>query len=201
MWVAGVVIILFLLWGGLEFFKTMGAKAAVRRLESDWKEIESKYKKVTDMESAALKSEKKVDALNQFSTNRVLWSGLLDALQRSAVPNVQLSRVVAGQTYTPADVMVASRAVAGAKPVNAKVPVVREKVVLRLTAKDYGTINDNNYQKLKTALLKTPFFANAIAESAISLEDRSAPTQDPVTGTFFTTMTVRFEFPEKERKE
>src|SRR4051812_49487678 len=89
-WIGGFVVFVVLLCAATLQFKIMTERSEVHSLEVSWKAIEKRVKEVNDHRASTHDVELKLAALDQFTTNRLLWATALNALQQTPVPGVQI---------------------------------------------------------------------------------------------------------------
>ena len=99
LWVAGMMIVLMLLWSGYLQLKAMLANGEVGRVESRMLTHTNQYQKVLSDQQKSSEIKQKLTALRQMTTNRFLNGNLLQALQRTTVEDVQLVRLRVDQAY------------------------------------------------------------------------------------------------------
>lgn len=187
-WIGGFVIFLVLLCSATLQFKIIVAKAEASRLNASWNDIEKKVKEVADHRSRARELEKKLAALDQFSTNRMLWAPALDALQRTAVEGVEVARLQTEQSYTQNE-----------GPAPAKRLSATERIVLRIEGRDYSPLTGSQVPRFKQALAGSPYFETALQKSnTIQLTSQTAPQSDM--GRAFVGFGFKMYFEEKERR-
>ena len=89
-WAAGAVIAVVLLWSGNLQLKLSGLKSDLARQESGWKTIEPRFLQVSNNVREAGTIRKKLESLDKYVTNRLLWANSLDTLQHTADENVRI---------------------------------------------------------------------------------------------------------------
>jgi hypothetical protein len=169
-WIGGFVVFVVLLASATLQFKIIAARAEVTALEGNWKKIEKDVQEVNDHRNGTRELEKKLSAIDQFTTNRMLWAKALDALQHTPVQGIQLVHLRSEQTFAlnePSKTRTNS-------PSAARGPTVTEKTILTLEGKDY-TMGDK-VQEQKQSLAKNAFFeAHLQKTNKIQLTSLSAP--------------------------
>ncbi len=124
-------------------------QAQIQTHSRDYDQVKSNLKKIDE-------TQKRMDDLDRLGAARLLQGNLLNALQLTYVPNVQLSRVRVDQSYT------ATAAVAGktngAVITPPKPATTTERTVLTLDAKDFSANPGDQVNHFKDALLKQEFF-------------------------------------------
>src|SRR5438093_6617785 len=104
-WVGGFLVGVLAVWSGYLQVRLMAATSEVNRYESEWKKLESAYKKVSANMEAAAEAERKWAALQALATNRFLWANALNALQfvMVTVDEFQITALKTSQTYIITD--------------------------------------------------------------------------------------------------
>jgi hypothetical protein len=206
MWVAGVLIVIMLGWGGIELSKAMMANSVYQAEEAIWKGLVAQYGEVKTNNMRALDLEKKIDALTDLSTNRFLWGSTLNSLQNCLnTPNpladqIQLIRVSGNQNFVQ---------ISGTPPKKAENRVIAgkpaqsiETVNLVIEGKDYGNPIDQNYLKLRTNLWNVPYVKAKLGSiDSIRLLTVNQQQTPDAEGKLFTTFVLECKFPEKKREE
>ena len=173
-WIGGFVVFLVLLCAATLQFKIIAVRSEVNTLEVSWKSIEKRVKDVNDHRASTHELEQKLSALDQFTTNRLLWATALNALQHTSVDGVQIVRLHADQTFTLGE---------GARPhtTDGGVPAagkafVTEKTVLTVEGRDYSLRPGDHVPKLKESLVSHPYFeSNLQKTNKIQLMSQTAP--------------------------
>ena len=187
-WIGAFAIFVVLLCSATLQFKIIVAKSEASRLNASWKDIEKKVKEVADHRTRARDLEKKLAALDQFTTNRMLWAPVLDALQRASVEGVEVARLQTEQTYTQND---------GTGAV--KVPSATERIILKIEGRDYSPQVGSQVPRFKQALAGSPYFEGALQKSnTVQLTSQTAPQAD--LGRTFVGFGFKMFFEEKERR-
>lgn len=208
MWVAGVLIIVMLGWGIFELSKAMMATNAYEAEENRWKGMAANYGVVKTNNMRVGELERKINALNDLSTNRFLWGSTLNALQNCLnspnplIEQIQIIRVTGSQVYHPIE-GVPPRKGDNNRTIPGKPAQSIERVSLKIEGKDYGNQAEQNYLKLRTNLWNAPYLKEKLGSiDAISLAQFSpTPVPDPVDGRLYTTFILECKFPEKKREE
>jgi len=184
-WVGGFVVFLVLLCAATLQFKIIAAKAELHSFDVSWNSIEKRVKEVTDHRASTHELEQRLSALDQFTTNRLLWATALNALQNTSVEGVQITRLRADQSFLASD--------------TAKVHgLTTEKIVLSIEGRDIGTRPGEHLPKFKETLVSAPYFdANLQKTNKVQLTSLTAPTTEA--GRSFVGFTLQLYFQEKER--
>lgn len=183
-WVGGFVVFVVLLWAVTLQFKVMAARSEVAALKVEWNSIEKQVQSINDHRSSTRQLEQKLSALDQFTTNRMLWATVLNALQHTTVDGVQLSRLRSEQTFLLND---------------GKSPSVTEKILLTLEGKDFIAGPTDHVPQFKEALLAYPYFQSSLQKTNnVQLTSLSAPLTDGPRA--FRAFGMQLFFQEKERQ-
>ena len=208
-WFGGFIVGVLAVWSGYLQVKLMAATSEASRYESEWRKLESAYKKVTaNMESAA-EAERKWEALQSLATNRFLWANPLNALQfvMVAVDEVQITALKTSQTYAITEAIKPSTNQFGVVS-RGKPGTSREKTMITLDGKDaskeakdpakrsaegaYGVF------KLQEAINNYPYFkTNQIRARLITKSPDQVDPNNPTKR--FSTFSLGCEFPELTR--
>jgi hypothetical protein len=197
-WMSAVIIVAALLWWGFESWLTRTARTQLQRQEQEWKLKEAGYKKLQDQETRSAQLQANLDALTRLSTNRFLWGSTLNAFQQTTVDQVQFIRLSGIQTY--------SKREDPAKTVNGKkIPgdvYAVEKIAIFVEAKDYGSLAEENYKKLRTKIAELPFFkTNLVSADAIKLSRLNTQPMVDAEGKTYTSFILECQYPERVRGE
>src|SRR5437773_626305 len=136
-WVGGLLVGVLAVWSGYLQVRLMAATSEVNRYESEWKKLESAFKKVSANMEAAAEAERKWGALQSLATNRFLWANPLNALQfvMVSVNEVQITSLKTSQTYAITEALKPSTNTDG-KLIRGKPGTSREKVTISLDGRD-----------------------------------------------------------------
>jgi hypothetical protein len=198
-WVGGFLVFVVALASATLQFKIISERSEVKRLQMSWKQIEKDVQEVNEKRGSARLIEGKLSAIDQFTTNRMLWANVLNALQHTTVDNVQLVRIRSDQTFTLNEVKrtnSAAKPKAGTPPPPAPPATVTEKIMLTLEAKDYSS--GDQFTKFNQALAGYPYFEAMLSKTnKIQLTSLSAPQLEG--NRTFRGFGVQLFFEEKER--
>src|SRR5262245_3716376 len=165
-WVGGLLVGVLAIWSGYLQVKLMAATNEASRYESEWKKLESAYKKVSANMEAAAEAERKWLALQTLATNRFLWANPLNALQfvMVTVDEVQITALKSAQTYAVTEAVKPSTNAAGIVS-RGKPGTSREKVTFNLDGrdssketKDPAKRSTDGVFKLQEAINNYPYF-------------------------------------------
>ena len=205
-WVGGFLVAVLAVWSAYLQVRLMAATSEVNRYDSEWKKLESDFKKVSANMEAVAEAERKWAALQALATNRFLWANPLNALQfvMESVDEVQITSLKTSQTYAIIEAVKPSTNVLGTVS-RGKPGTSREKVTFNLDgkdtskeAKDPSKRSTDGVFKLQEAINNYPYFKTNLVRS--QLITRSPDQVDPNNPTKrFSTFTLGCEFPENTR--
>jgi hypothetical protein len=194
-WIAGFAVFLVLLVAATLQFKIIVAKTEVSGLQASWKSIEKQVKEVTDHRGRTRDLESKLSALNQFTTNRMLWATALNALQHTPVDGVELVRLHTEQSFSLNE---------GSAPDSSGTKVTKpatatERITVTLEARDYSARPGEQVPRFKQSLASFPYFEAALQKTnTIQLTSQTAPQAE--SGRSFVGFGFKLFYEEKERR-
>ena len=200
--VLGVLLVLLeLCWSSTRQFKIMAAKGELNSLETKWQAIEKGYQKAVDNHRKELDAEEKLAALQQYTTNRLLWGTTLNAFQQTliGVDQIQVVRLKTEQSYVLNEE--AKKPSETSKPGAAKaVAASTEKVNLTIEALDFSPQPGGQVNKFKEAITTVPYFHQILQKTnGVLLTSLSAPQLGPAGRTPYVLFTLQCLLPEKVR--
>lgn len=98
--VSVLLVVLVLFYSLMLQLKVAVARAEMGTYENRLNAVEETSKQVKADRLLSNEIERKIEALDRYSSNRFLWGSTLDALQRTLVPNIRISEIQADQKYT-----------------------------------------------------------------------------------------------------
>ncbi|MEI7731982.1 MAG: hypothetical protein WCO56_20580 [Verrucomicrobiota bacterium] len=178
----GAVIVVFLVGAyiGQLQFSIMHLENALDAKEQEWKRLKPKFDQVVANKGQIADSERRLKALKELAQTRILWATRLNAFSQlmTNVNNIQVTRLVTDQSYTPSAATKTTTNSTGVVTVGRPACVI-EKDKLTITAKDFGKVQDANYKQMLEAMTAFPYFAKALDRSkGISLLELSPPKVD-----------------------
>src|SRR5437868_2630643 len=136
-WLGGFVVFVVLLYAATLQFKIMAVRSELKTLDVGWKSIEKRVKEVNDHRNSTRDVEQKLAALDQFTTNRLLWATALNAFQQTVVDGVQLVKIRAEQTFFANEGAKAHTTEAGVT-ISAKPATATERTTIIIEGRDYS---------------------------------------------------------------
>src|SRR5580658_4135807 len=88
-WVAGFIVCVVLIWIGKLWMDVNFAQGDRDKFENELKSKTAKYNAVNDELAKTKAVDGKLAQLDSLHTNRFLWAPVLNALQKTMVPNIQ----------------------------------------------------------------------------------------------------------------
>jgi hypothetical protein len=98
--IGAALVALAVAWTLVTFMQVKAQRSEYVRLEAEFKSIDDKAKGVRALQAEVGDFERRLISLNRYSTNRILWASMLDALQNATMPQIRLKSVSANQRYT-----------------------------------------------------------------------------------------------------
>lgn len=196
-WIGGFLVFLVLLWGVTLQLKIMVTRSDVSSLKMNWKTIEAQVQEINDHRNSTRQLEQKLSALDQFTTNRMLWANALNALQHIPTEGVQVVRVHSEQTFQLNE---GTRArTNNAVVVPGRPATVTEKIHLEVEGRDYSLQPGDQVPKYKESLASHPYFeAQLQRTNKVQLTSQSAPQSEA--GRTYVAFGLQLSFEQKERR-
>jgi hypothetical protein len=156
-WIGSFLVCVIGIWIGNLEWQIVLEKRDYGKVEADWKGKLTQYSNVTNEMTNTTIIDRKLSQLDRLQTNRFLWGPVLNALQKTMVDDVQVSRIRGDQTYTSET---AHDIGSGASRHHFPAGMV-QKVNLFIEAKDLKPF-DQNYTKYKECLCNFDFFVKQL---------------------------------------
>ena len=133
---------------------------------NDFSLVKGNLKKIDDIRT-------QMNALDQLSAARFLQGNLLNALQQTYLPNVQLTHLKVEQSYAVTPAVIGKAGGPPSRPASST-----EHVALTMDARDFSPNPGDQVQRFKDALLKQAYFNTLMGTNGIRLSGLS-PLQTP----------------------
>jgi hypothetical protein len=194
------LVALMLFWITSLVVARMSAKNEISSLDGKIESGSKEYRQVLDNQKTLVDGRQKLTALHQLSTNRFLIGNLLDALQKSSVDNVQLTRFKIDQSYAMVEATKSSTNVDSGAVIAGKPATATERTTILLTAKDTSGVPGDSIGRFQAALSHNPFFHSLIVNRTndFRLITSLTPQSDP-DGRIFVAFTLEARLPDKTR--
>lgn len=202
-WVAALLIALMLGWASSLQLKAIVTNKDLGVVVAQMKQCTNEYAAVVEMQKKTTDMTQKLIALQTMSTNRFLNGNLLNALQKTTVDDVQLTRLKLDQTFVfiegtkPKAEGSKTKETAKAGPVTP--PAVIEKTVLTLDGTDSSATPGDQVVRIKNAIDSYPYFREQLGANGVAWKNSSSPQLSPETGRAVVTFTLECNYPEKKR--
>jgi hypothetical protein len=191
------LIILIMAWSSSLQLKSMMARAEVNRLELQLAGRTNEFQQVLDNQSKLEDANRKLQALNQLTSSRLLYGTLLNALQQTTIDDVQLMRFRAEQIYALSEATKA-KTNADNRIIPGRPAAMTERITLTLDAKDSGVNPGDQVNKFKQTIFDCPYFQATLGKTNEPRLTSLSPPQ-ATGGKPFVLFTLECKFPEKTR--
>lgn len=189
-------VVLALFWSAMIEINAVLANQRLTGVQTAINTRTNEYDRVLANQKKADAAKAKLAALQKLQGSRFLQGNLLNALQQTVVNGVQLTRLRVDQSYVQtggADPQTNGDHVTMGRP-----PIVRERIVLLLDARDFSP-DLNQFSKFKDAIAAQPYFKSMLDKTnGIGLTGLSAPQNGP-DGKPFVLFTVECHYPDQIR--
>jgi len=200
-YVACGVVCLFLVWAASKQVLILTVGNRLKSLESQIQGASTEYGQVSTNQQKLKEVQAKLALLNALATNRLLHASVLNALQKVAVEDIQITRFKAGQNYasTPAEKPKSNDSTGRAIP--GKPATATEQITFSIEARDSslrpGEEGLNNWRQ---ALSDTLTFREMLGKTnEFKLTSRSAPQLPPGAQKATVTFTLEARVPDRVR--
>jgi hypothetical protein len=188
-----LIILSVFVWSSTIQFKIMSSRSELNNLDVTWKRLEKNYQVAVDTKRKVLDAEEKLGALQQLTTNRVLWGTTLNAFQQTlnGIDDVRVTRIKTEQSYTVSD-EVKGRA--------AKVATATERVAITIDAVDASAQPGSKINSFKAGIANEPYFQKTLHKTnGVTLLSFSPPQLDGGGHSPFVKFSLQCLFPDKVR--
>jgi hypothetical protein len=94
-----VLIVGTLLWTLMTYMQVKARRAEFANEDTRFKQLEDKAKAARALQAEIGDFQRRLTSLDRYSTNRVLWANMLDALQRATYDQIRFKSITANQHY------------------------------------------------------------------------------------------------------
>jgi hypothetical protein len=193
-----LVVALALVWSSSLMLEDMLAKKDLIGVQGEIQARTPEYDRVTQDMKKVSEAKRKLDALLKLSGARFLQGNLLNALQQTSVPGVQLTRLRVDQAYSQMEGTPPQTNRYGGVTVGHP-PAATEKVVVSLEAKDVSASPGDQVNKFKEAVAKQSYFQTVLDKTnGVRLANLSAP-QTGLDGKLYVSFTLECHYPDQYR--
>ena len=202
---AGVLlVVLMLAWSSSLQVRSLLAKGAATSLDAQLASRTNQYRIVLENQQQVTDIKQKITALRQLAANRFLHGPLLNALQHTTVPDVELARLRTEHVYTRVEPVKAvpatdAKKAEGKKPAAPKPATCTEKITIALEARDTAANPGDHVAKFKQAVADAPFFKGLLGTTNEMRLANITPPQSAQGTKSFVAFTLECRLPEKTR--
>jgi hypothetical protein len=191
-----ILVVLALFWSAMVEINAVLSNQGLTRVQTEIDTQTNEYNRVLANQRKVAAANIKLAALQKLQAARFLQGNLLNALQQTVVNGVQLTRLRVDQSYVTTGGTETQTNGEG-HVILGRPPVVRERIVLTLDARDFSS--DNEYGKFKDAIANQPYFKSMLDRTnGIGFTSISAP-QTGADGKQFVLFTVECHYPDQIR--
>lgn len=195
-YVAVGLVLLVLTWSISLQLKAMIARSEVSRVAAQLATRTNDFQQVLVNQRNLVEANRKLLLLQEMATNRMLHGTLLNALQKTTLDDVQLTRLKTDETYIYNE---AIKPKTNSNRISLGTPAsVTEKIVVTLEAKDSSANPGDQVNKFKQIVNQSAYFHNLLGKnSEVRLANLSPP--QSLEGKPFVLFTLECRFPDKTR--
>jgi hypothetical protein len=196
-WIGVAAVFVLLAWSSSLQLKILIAKGELNRLNGMVTSRTNEFQTVVAHQGKLMETIRKLSALQQLATNRLLHGTVLNAMQQISVEDVALTRLKADQIYVYNE---------GLKPktnsndriIPGRPPSITEKIVVTIEGKDSSPTPGDQVPKFKQVVAESPYFQAALGKTnSVRLATLSPP--QVAENKAFVLFTLECRFPEKTR--
>jgi hypothetical protein len=198
LFIAALLVALLLVWASSLQLAGMKANRELGRVQAQINTKSNDYRQVVEAQKQVLDMSDKLFNLHTLATNRFLNGDLLNALQKTCVDDVQLTRLKVEQLYALTEGTKARTN--GPKVIPGTPATLTEKIVLTLDGHDSSASPGDQVTRYKDALAASPYFQESLGKTnQVNLKNLSAPQIDPASGRAIVLFNIECRYPEKTR--
>lgn len=196
-WVGVGLVILVLAWSSSLQVKAMLAKSELNRVTAQLATRTNEYQQVLANQTKLIQVNRKLTALQQLASNRLLHGSLMNALQQTTLDDVQLVRLRTEESYFYNE-EVKPKTNSNDHVIPGKPASVTEKILVTLDARDISINPGDQVSKFKHKVSESPYFQTALGKTnEVRLTNLSPP--QSLDGKPFVLFTLECRYAEKTR--
>lgn len=200
-WLGAFLVALILIWAGVLYLKIHRHASQLSELEVRLALLDKSYKQITADEKRLGELNRNLADLQRLSTNRFLWGNLLNTLQKTTVPEVQLLSLRCEQVHAIIEGTKAKTNAETGKITIGKPGGAAEKIRLQFDGRDYSANPGDQVKKYKESLAGSEFFRKALGKTnEITLYAISPPSRESGLGRTVVNFSLEARLPEKNLK-
>lgn len=179
------LVVVVLAYAGMLIWQASQKQQHLAERQQTWNKLKPAYDAIKRNDALKVETDKKVEVLYAYSTNRWFWAPVLNAFAQVSTnafaTNLQVVRLTTEQMFLDAPPVKPVTNALGKVVTPARPAGVLEQNKLIITAKDYGRDTDANYDKLRLTVLEFPFFKAALEPGGtVRLVEFTKGTVDPL---------------------
>jgi hypothetical protein len=181
LWAGFILVAAVLVWSSSLQMRVMVVQGELNRIEGQLNSRSNEYNKVVQSMQKLSDVRRKLVSLEQLTTNRFLHGSALNALQQTALEEVELHRFRTDQTYV--QVPESKPATNESKRVTPGKPAsVVEKIVITLDAHDVSATPGDQVSRFKQSVAASSYFQSLLTKTNEPRLTSLAPPSPPATG-------------------
>jgi hypothetical protein len=197
-WIGVVIIAVMLCWSTWVQCKVTLASSQVNKLQNQLVARTNEYQTILTHEAQGGEIKRKLEALKKLSSVRLLNGNLLNALQQTTVPDVQLMRITMDQSFV-LTAEVKSQTVDNRK-IPGKPATATEKAILTIDASDTSANPGDQVTKFKDVIACNTYFKDSlVATNPINLKSLSPQQLAPGSGLPCVLFSIQCRYPDHLR--
>jgi hypothetical protein len=191
------LVMVALVWSGMIEINAVLANQRLAGVQTAIDTYTNQYRTALANQKMLVAARGKLAALQKLQDSRFLQGNLLDALQQTVVNGVQLTRLRVDQSYVQTEGT--DPQTNGDRVIMGRPPIVRERIVVSLDARDFSENPGDQVNKFKNAITTQPYFKAVLDKTnSIELTALSAPQNGP-DGKPFVLFSVECHYPDQIR--
>jgi Tfp pilus assembly protein PilN len=200
-WVGVLVGVGMLVWSSTLQLKAMIAKKDLGSLEALLRGRTNEFQTVQVSQIKLMEIDAKLGKLQALATNRFLNGSMLDALQKTIIDDIRLTRLSTDHAYQLTEGTKAKTNATGRVISPAKAATVTEKITLTLWAEDTSDPPGSLVERYRRTLGEASYFRSMLSTSNdVVLKSLPPPSADPE-GKLGQTFTLECHYPERARSQ
>jgi len=192
-----LLVALALVWSSSLMLKEMLAKKDLNQVQGAIQSHTNEYDRIMASTKTIADAENKLQSLKKLSDARFLQGSLLNGLQQTCVPNVQLTRLRVDQDYIYTEGTASQTTRNGV--ISGRPPTITERVMVTLDAKDSSANPGDQVNKFTDAVAQQSYFQSMLDKTnGVRLANLSAP-QTGFDGKPYVSFTLECRYPNQTR--
>ena len=199
LWLAGLVIALMFVWSSFLQLRATLASSEVAGIEARVAARTHEFRQVMENQKRAVEINDKLRLLRQLAAGRFLNGNMLNAMQRTTVEDVQLTRLRVDQSYATVE-GTKTRTNDNNVVIKGKPASTTERIVLNLEGLDSSPSVGDQFNRFKRVLTTNAYFSEMLTKTnPVNLKNLSPPQIAPATGKPCVTFNLECRYAENTR--